>query len=588
MAWKPLPGRFRTDVLPGLPLPEAATVSSLIRPIGRSAVRRVALLAAAVCACTGPPPGRAARAVAQQPSDGQSGRSPIIEFPNLGPVPGSDEPALGPTPGAFEAGMGASPSGVFGGRGRRGRVPAPGTRGIRPGVMGVAGRAGMSLPEQLPGPGGPNGPVAARGAAGAGVTDAKLLDATLLDDGGPADGITLDEAIDRMMAANLDIRALRHELPQADADIITAGLRTNPLLYMDTQFIPYGSFNDARPGGPTQYDVNITYPIDVSRKRQARVVVARMARSALEAQFQDVVRRQIDNLYRAFVSLQAARIALVSADAGLRQHEAMLARSRRTLPPAAAETAETLHRQAYAVEQATLARIDAEEAFADAQESLAVILNEPVETTTRLQARGTLRGPAPPPPLDELTRIALESRPDLRSQRLGVSRANAEVALQRANRFDDVYLFYDPFTYQDNRPVNRASSRSWAVGLTFALPIYNRNQGNIARATSNVQQTRNELSSLERRVVSEVRLAEREYQASRRALEQIERTMLPLAQESLRRHAREFAAGDLDIDDYQSRLDEAAEIANTHRDALVRHRRAMLDLNTAVGMRIMP
>ena len=554
------------------------------RPSRPGAIRHAAIVAAAVCACAGPA-GPGMRGLAQQPSDGQSGRSPIIEFPNLGPVPGSTEPALGPTPGALEAGMGGSPTGVFGGRGRRGRVPAPGTRGIRPGVTGVATRAGMSLPESLPTPAGPAGP---RGSLGAGVLDAKLLDAALLDDGGPADGVTLDAAIERMMAANLDIRALRHELPQADADIITAGLRTNPLVYMDTQFIPYGSFTDARPGGPTQYDLNITYPIDVSQKRQARVVVARMARSALEAQFQDVVRRQIDNLYRAFVSLQAARIALAAAEAGVRQREEMLERSRRTLPPAAAGTAAAIHRQSYAVEQARLARIDAEEAFADAQEALAVILNEPVETTARLQPRGTLRSPAAPPQLEELTRIALESRPDLRSQRVGVSRANAEVSLQRANRFDDVYLFYDPITYQDNRPTGQLSSHSWAIGLTFALPIYNRNQGNIARAESNVTQTKLELSSLERRVVAEVRLAAREYERSREALQQIETSVLSRMTATLARKTAEFTAGRISPDDYEVCLDDAAEVAQSHRDAVMRHRRSMLDLNTAVGLRLLP
>jgi hypothetical protein len=36
-----------------------------------------------------------------------------------------------------------------------------------------------------------------------------------------------------------------------------------------------------------------------------------------------------------------------------------------------------------------------------------------------------------------------------------VNRAGAEVRLQRANRFDDVYLFYDSITYQDNRPSNQ-------------------------------------------------------------------------------------------------------------------------------------
>ena len=166
--------------------------------------------------------------------------------------------------------------------------------------------------------------------------------------------------------------------------------------------------------------------------------------------------------------------------------------------------------------------------------------------------------------------------------------ARAEVNLQRANRFDDVYLFYDPITYQDNRPSNALSSHSWAIGLTFSLPVFNRNQGNIARAQSNVVQTKLELSSLERRVVSEVRLAERECQRSRDALEQIETAILPRAAATLRRKTEQLAAGKISADDFQGHLDDAAEVTQSHRDAIVRNRRAMLDLNTAVGLRILP
>jgi cobalt-zinc-cadmium efflux system outer membrane protein len=259
-------------------------------------------------------------------------------------------------------------------------------------------------------------------------------------------------------------------VPQADADIVTAGLRTNPLLYLVGQFIPYGFFTDATPGGPTQYDVNITYPVDVSHKRQSRTIVARMARTALE----------------------------------------------------------------------------------------------------------------------ELTSVALTCRPDIRSMRAGVSRANAEVALQRANRFDDIYLFYDLITIQDNRPIHAPSSKSWAVAVTFALPIYNRNQGNIARAESNVGQTKLELASLERRIVAEVRLAEREYRRAREALEQMETSILPRITATMRRKTEQFAAGTITADDYEGHLDDAAEVAQNHREALVRHRRAMLDLNTVVGLRVVP
>ena len=508
-------------------------------------------------------------------------RNAIIEFPNLGPIPGTTEPALGPGPGALVPSMdtpaGGAGIGVIGGRRRTSRMPRGG-KGA-PGATSIAASRGMNLSETLPVPV-PQTSV---------QSPATAIDETILDDEGPADGLTLDAAIDQIMTANLDIRALRHELTQADADILTAGLRTNPLVYMDTQFIPYGTFNNQRPGGPTQYDLNITYPLDVSKKRQARTVVARMARSTLEAQFQDVARRQIDNVYRGFVNLQAARIDLLMARSSVRRQEQFLANLTRTARPDDEAVADTIDHLSLVLDRARNSLGEAEEAFADAQEGLGVLLNTPVEQTASLEPRGRLHDTFPKPPsAEELASIALRARPDLHAARLGVTRAGAEVNLQRANRFDDVYLFYDPITYQDNRPSNALSSHSWAIGLTFSLPIFNRNQGNIARAQSNVVQTKLELSSLERRIVSEVRLAERECQRSRESLEQIETSILPRAAATLRRKTEQLSAGKISADDFQGHLDDAAEVTQTHRDAIVRLRRAMLDLNTAVGLRVLP
>lgn len=455
-------------------------------------------------------------AVAQQ--DAAQQRSGILEFPNLGPVPGSMEPAFGPGPGAMEPAMNlpGGGAGILGGSRRVGRTPRGGK--AKPAGI-VAAARGLQAPEPLPGPP-PSAPAA--------PLPPPVLDATIVDDPGPPDGLTLDAAIERMMKANLDMRALRQELTQADADVLTAGLRTNPLVYMDTQFIPYGSFTPQRPGGPTQYDLNITYPLDVSGKRRARVVVARMARSALEAQFQDVARRQIDNVYRAFTSLQAARIDRLMAQAAVRRHERLLAELR--AGDRIDKDADAVDHLALVLEQARGGLGEADEAYADAQEGLAVLLNLPASEVAPLVPQGSLRAASPAPPTaEELASLALRCRPDVHAARLGIDRAGAENRLQQANRFEDVYLFYDPITYQDNRPENRLSSHSWAIGLTFALPIFNRNQGNIARAQSNLTQSKIELSALERRVVAEVRLADREHRRSLEALEQIERAILPRA-----------------------------------------------------------
>ena len=87
-------------------------------------------------------------------------------------------------------------------------------------------------------------------------------------DAGPPDGLTLDQAIDLLIAPNLDLRAKQFEIPQARADVLTASLRANPIFYADSQLVPYGSDSVRRPDGPTQYDVNISHPIDYAHKRQ--------------------------------------------------------------------------------------------------------------------------------------------------------------------------------------------------------------------------------------------------------------------------------------------------------------------------------
>jgi len=55
---------------------------------------------------------------------------------------------------------------------------------------------------------------------------------------GKPDGITLDMAIDILLHNSLDLAQSRGDISQAEADLITAGLRTNPIAYVDTQGVP--------------------------------------------------------------------------------------------------------------------------------------------------------------------------------------------------------------------------------------------------------------------------------------------------------------------------------------------------------------
>jgi hypothetical protein len=70
---------------------------------------------------------------------------------------------------------------------------------------------------------------------------------------GPPDGLTIDQAIDRVLRLNLELRAQEREISKARADVLTAGLRSNPLAYADSSLVPYGSFRGTS-GGPTHLD----------------------------------------------------------------------------------------------------------------------------------------------------------------------------------------------------------------------------------------------------------------------------------------------------------------------------------------------
>ena len=108
-----------------------------------------------------------------------------------------------------------------------------------------------------------------------------------------------------------------------------------------------------------------------------------------------------------------------------------------------------------------------------------------------------------PPPLDELTRLAVPSPgPTLFRFRLGIERAEADVRLAKANAYSDVYILWQPYTFQDNSPYGLKSQYSWALGATVPLPVYNRNQGGIARAKLNVGQSGAPATDLERQVAN--------------------------------------------------------------------------------------
>jgi outer membrane protein, heavy metal efflux system len=407
------------------------------------------------------------------------------------------------------------------------------------------------------------------------------------EDPGPADGMTLDQAIDLLIKNNLDLSSKFYEIPQAKADILTASLRANPVFYADAQLVPYGQYSRDRPGGQTQYDVNISYPLDLSHKRQARTASAVRATKVTEAQYQDAVRQSIDNLYSGYVDLLQARRTIAFSKAALEGLTRALAATEDLFRRGIKKQTD-VQRIRISLRQSQQQLLESQEAYRKAKQALATQLNIAPEQADAIEPRGTIKYPSVTlPPIQELIGIALNNRPDVISYRLGLARAKSDVKLQYANRFQDVYVLYQPYTLQDNTPFGLKSPTSWALGVTIPLPIYNRNQGNIQRAKLNVGQTQAELASVERQAIQDVQVAEREYITAKASAERNENEILPDSTALLREAERLFP-GEIDVLDYLAALKDYNDNARTLLDSQVRLRRAMLNINTVVGQRVLP
>ena len=125
--------------------------------------------------------------------------------------------------------------------------------------------------------------------------------------------ITLDQAIDLALAHNHSLQATRTQILQNQAQEITANLRPNPTLGMDTQFVPFFSpqdFSGENLNETQQFDVGISYLFERGHKRQRRLQAARDTTAVTRAQVADAERTLAFNVGQQFISVLLAESTL--------------------------------------------------------------------------------------------------------------------------------------------------------------------------------------------------------------------------------------------------------------------------------------
>ena len=139
-----------------------------------------------------------------------------------------------------------------------------------------------------------------------------IFAANLILPGLGAESLTLDQAFKEAIDKNLNLMAERFNLSIADARILQAGLRPNPVVAygQDYQNVFGTGVTAQNSGGPMEWNMRVDFTIERGKKRDRRVGLAEAQKTVAEFQLLNTIRQLMLDVSNAFVDAQAARDGL--------------------------------------------------------------------------------------------------------------------------------------------------------------------------------------------------------------------------------------------------------------------------------------
>lgn len=393
--------------------------------------------------------------------------------------------------------------------------------------------------------------------------------------------ISLEDAIQMALEHNHNILAARTTIQQNEAEETTANLRPNPVILSDWQFLPIfqpSQFSSDYLDNTAQFDLGISYLFERGKKRQHRLRAARDLTAQSRSLVADNERSLTFSVASAFINVELAESTLALAQQDLKsfQNTVDIAQARYQAGDIGEGDLLKIKLQMLQfqtdVSAAQLARV---QGLSDLRQLLgyeSIDANYDVAGSFDYQpVKGNL---------DDFDAKALQNRPDLRAAQQGVTAATSQRALQQAIGKRDITgeVNYTHIGYLND------------ISLfgQMQMPIFDRNQGEIARAGFAITQAQEQARFANGQVLTDVRDAFENLRTNDQVVGLYQSGYLDQAKQSrdIAEYAyRHGAASLLDFLDAE-RSYRATELA--YRQALASYLLGLEQLREAVGTRSLP
>lgn len=386
-----------------------------------------------------------------------------------------------------------------------------------------------------------------------------------------ADGLTVDEAVRIALLNNPRLQALFHEVGVSRADLVQAGLLTNPTLAGSVRFPESGGMANIMVALSQSVIDLVLIPI---RKKIARSQL-QQTQLRVAQQAVDLV-AEVKRASYGLISLQQAE-AVTKENLQLAQRSAQVAQRR--LDAGEADKLDlNLARSDLLDVQRELLTIQRDRQIAQASLTRALGLARWREPWTMV---GELPRPADLPDTDHLLARAASQRLDTRIAELRVAAATEELKREQRSIFSDVAVGFE--RERPESPPNLSGPT-----LDVRLPVWHQNQALIAKARMGIEIQKRRQQAVLDEAAADVQRAAAAAHSNAQLVRFYDEKSLPLSRENVQATTRAYERGLHDIlrltQAQRTLIDQRRAYVNVLRD----YATALADLEQAIGGRIEP
>ena len=390
--------------------------------------------------------------------------------------------------------------------------------------------------------------------------------------------ISMDQAIQMALEHNHNLKAARTTIQQSQALEITANLRPNPVFTADAQFLPIfqpDHFTADYLNETVQFDLGLSYLFERGRKRQHRLQAAQDFTAQTKSLVTDNERTLTFNVASQFVAVQLAESTLDLALQDMKSFQNTVDISQARYNAGDISEGDFLKIKLQMLQfqqdvaQAQLAKV---QALVGLRQFLGYeTVPEDYDVSSDFDYIPVQMK------LEDLQSKALQNRPDFRAAQQGVIAAKSQYELAKANGKVDVT---GTANYDHVSDTNTASFFG-----SFQLPIFNRNQGEIARTNYAINQAQELQLAASDLVMSDVLTAYEGVRENDLVVTQFRGGYLDAAQQSRDITEYSYKRGAASLLDYLDAERSYRAVQLSYRQSLAAYLTAVEQLREAVGTR---